>query len=254
MREQGVCLQRPYNGIGDWLMALACLKMAQRQRPEIPLYADYAKARALPALVPQAFGDSDVRIEPGHAPARARVTRDSLVYRKRPPENYIESMLLHLNDQTGLGIEYEHRLFPRFRAARRPGRYLVMVGQGKRRERHRKEWGSSNLQQLAQILGRHYEIRQIGGRWDAQLPGTTLSLRGAHFNQVRDQLAGARAFIGLENGMMILAGFLGIPQVTIYDGHSDPIRSDFDNHLKIAERIEPPAAAELIRPWIETCS
>ena len=245
-------LQRPYTGIGDWLMALTCLKFVNRQCPDTEIFVDFKSARVMPPIIEQAYDASDVQFRSGTGNADTVGTVDSLVYRNLPPENYIESMVLHLNRQTNLGIEYEHHVFPDFGFTRRHKDYIVMVGQGKRRDRHRKEWGCQNLAKLAQLLmDAGHDVRQIGGKWDKAILGCSRFLRGEQFVNVAHELAGARAFIGLENGMMVLAGFLGIPQATIYDGHSRPGRTDFDNHLKLADRIEPEDAARELLEWLQ---
>lgn len=247
-----ICLQRPYTGIGDWLMALTCLKFVNRQRPDTDIFVDFTSTRAMAPIIQQAYDASDVTFRPGIGVPETIHTTDSLVYRNLPPENYIESMVLHLNRQTNLGIEYEHHVFPDFGFTRRQNSYIVMVGQGKRRDRHRKEWGCQNLARLAHILiDAGHDVRQIGGKWDKQILGCSRFLRGEQFVNVAHELAGARAFIGLENGMMMLAGFLGVPQATIYDGHSLPGRTDFDNHKKFAGRIEPEAVARELLQWLD---
>lgn len=244
-------MQRPYAGIGDWLMALTCLKFVNRQRPDTTIFVDFKSARMLPPIIQEAYDASDVIFTRGIGAPDTIATKDSLVYRDLPPENYIESMVLHLNRQTGLGIEYEHHVFPDFGFTRRHNDYIVMVGQGKRRDRNRKEWGCQNLAKLARLfMDAGHDVRQIGGKWDKQIPGCSRFLRGEQFVNVAHELAGARAFIGLENGMMILAGFLGVRQATIYDGHSRPGRTDFCNHIKLADRIEPDAAARELLQWL----
>lgn len=250
-----VVIWRPYNGIGDWLFCLAVAKLLNRQRPDVELFVDFnlGNAYKLPDLVPQAFACSDVVYHTGRPASAARVTRDSLVYRAFPPENYIESTVLHLNDQTGVGIRYERHVFPDFGVRHTgDGDYVVMIAHGKRRERHRKEWGVANLSALARRLAdAGLRVVQIGASTDRRLEAADGHVLGAHFSTVADVLAGARAYVGLENGIAVLAGYLGVPQVTIYDGHSHPCRLDFERHLKIAERIEPPAAATRVLAWLD---
>jgi hypothetical protein len=250
-QRRSIVITRPFNGIGDWLMALNCVLFVNRQRPDVDVYVDFRAARTLPDLIPQAFAASNVRITSGRLPPRAKRTSDSLVYRKLPPQNYIESMVHHLNDQIDLGIEYERHVFPQFGIPRSKGDYIVMLSQGKRRVRGGKEWGTPNLQALAiQLIAAGIEVRQIGSRHDCPLTGVAVRHLGASFHTVAHVLASARAFVGLENGIMILAGFLRVPQVTIYDGASRPQRVDFDDQLKLTQRIEPPQAAAEVLKWL----
>lgn len=256
-----VTVTRPWDGIGDWLFCLAVLKMVNRQRPDVKLYVDFRAMRVragLPPLVRQLYDESDVRYHAGMGPPGTMTTADSLVYRKFPPVLYLESTVAHLNDQTGLGIRYEPGVYPTFRsAARAPkrGDYVVMVSQGKRRDRFRKEWGFANLHALGQRLAKAgVHLVQLGRAGDAHLTGVRSRVLGAHATDVVALLAGARAFVGLENGLSVLAGYLGTPQVTIYDGSSTPERLDFAGQAKITRRIEPPEAAAEILNWIKTGS
>lgn len=254
-------LTRPWDGIGDWLFALAVLKFVNRQRPDVALHVDFSARRAragLPPLVRQLYDQSDVAFTPTPGPPGGMVTADSLVYRAYPPANYIESTVLHLNAQTGLGIRYEPGVYPVFRAAAtvaQRGDYVVMVSQGKRRDRFRKEWGYANFHALALRLSRlGVPVVQLGKPSDAHLTGVRHRVLGAHAGDVVRLLSGARAFVGIENGLMVLAGYLGVPQVTIYDGAPNVDRTNFAGQAKIAARIEPPEAAAVISKWLQTGS
>jgi hypothetical protein len=254
-------LQRPWDGIGDWLFALAVLKFVNRQRPDVSVCVDFSAQRAragLPTLVRQLYELSDVRHVSGIGPPGGMVTADSLVYRKRPPELYLESVVEHLNDQTGLAIRYEPGVFPVFRTATpasHRGDYVVMVSQGKRRDRYLKEWGYANFAALSIRLARAgVHLVQLGKAGDGLLTGARSRVLGCHASDVVRLLAGARAFIGIENGLMVLAGYLGTPQLTIYDGASNPTRVDFAGQVKITRRIEAPEAAAAVLDWLRTGS
>lgn len=233
--------------------------MVNRQRPDLKVWVDFRASRVragLPPLVRQLYDESDLSYHAGMGPPGTMTTADSLVYRKFPPDSYIESTVCHLNDQTGLGIRYEPGIYPTFRSASRaPKRrdYVVMVSQGKRRDRYRKEWGTANFVTLARKLAASgVHLVQLGRASDAHLPGARSRMLGAHATDVVALLAGARAFVGVENGLMVLAGYLGTPQVTIYDGASNPCRCDFAGQAKITRRIEPPEAAAEISNWLQT--
>lgn len=253
-------MQRPWDGIGDWLFCLAVLKYVNRQRPGLPCFVDFSARRVragLPQVVRQLYEDSDVQYRPGIGPAGTLTTADSLVYRKWPPELYLESTVEHLNDQTGLGIRYEPGIYPKFRSARSGprGDHVVMVSQGKRRDRYLKEWGFVNFHALARMLARRgLRIVQIGRASDPHLQNVGHRCLGAHASDVVRLLSSARAFIGLENGIMVLAGYLGVPQVTIYDGASNPSRCNFEGQAKLTKKIEPPEAADRIFQWLQSGS
>lgn len=229
-------------------MALACLKFVNRQRPDVRCFVDFAAARNLPSLIPEAFEASDVYYAPGKPAGEPTwATRDSLVYRKWPPVSYIESMLVHLNDQTGLGLEFEPGVYPSWHAKREPRDYVVLISQGKRRARQLKEWGCDNFQALATLLTRAgYDVVQIGARIDMPLRDVSRHVLGQKFVDVLQVLARARGFIGIENGMMVLAGFLGVPQITIYDGDKGVMarapRCVFPHQVQLVGRTEPDEA------------
>ncbi len=239
-----ITIWRPFNGIGDWLMALACVKYVNRQRPDVQVFVDWqnVKVGKLPPLIPQLFLCSDAKFIPGRGPVTDPLTTDSLVYRKWPPDSFIESMVCHLNEQTGLGIRYEPGVHPYFGARHDPrGNYIAMIGHGKKRgARIGKDWGFENFSMLAELLrARGFDVVQIGAPLDQQIPAATDRLLGCDAKEVVKTLAGARAFVGIENGITVLAGFIGVPQFTVYDGHGCPTRMDFEAQIKILERIEP---------------
>lgn len=252
-----LCLTRPYNGIGDWLFCLAVLKLVNRQRPDIPIYVDFTVkgGLTLPRLVPEAFEASDVIYTAGRPVGPALFTNDSLVYRAYPPANYVESTVLHLNQQTGLNIEFEPDVLPSWGIQWEPpgSDYIVMISHGKRRDRHAKEWGYKNLDRLADMLASAgHKIIQVGSAHDGYLNAARDRYLGRPFHEVAPLLANARAYIGLENGIAVLAGWLGVPTCVIYDGHSWPDRLEAPRLCKIPERIEPGPAFERINTWLGT--
>ena len=248
-----VYVHRPYQGLGDWLFVLAVFKLVNQQRPDLKLWAKHRLPAGFPA---QAFHCSDVVWNAGTPPAPYAEAAD-LIYRKWPPDNYIESTVHNLNDLTGLSIEYRAGVYPKFRGAeRQPGDYVVMIGHGKKPNRGGREWGFDNFNALAHAVSHRYQIVQIGNTADHPLHNARTRLLGGRFRNVAAMLAGAKAFIGTENGLAVLAGYLGVPQVTIYDGYQleepypRPRRLDFAGQLKILERIEPPEAAERVLAWL----
>ena len=242
-----ITITRPFNGIGDWLFALGCIKYVNRQRPDVEVFVDFKRARHLPLLVPGLFELSDAVYKSG-APADSIETRDSLVYRKRPPELFLESTLLHLSDQTGIPLRYEHGVYPSFKVKSQPENYVVMIGHGKRRLEAGKEWGFENFSALAaKLLDMGVEVVQLGGDNDWRFPRANAYLMGARAEKVLRLLAGAKLFVGIENGLMVLSGYLGIPQVTVYNGNAYPTRVDFENQTKVTRRVTPDEVAEIVR-------
>jgi hypothetical protein len=242
-----VTITRPFNGIGDWLFALGCITQVNRQRPDVSVYVDFTRARNLPAIVPELYRLSDAQYLEGR-PSDSIVTTDSLVYRKRPPELFLESTLHHLNDQTGIDVKYEHGVYPSFGVRHESRGYVVMIGHGKRRVRDGKEWGFENFSALAaMLLDSGLEVVQIGAQNDWHFSRASSHVMSATAEKVVNVLAGARCFIGIENGLMVLAGYLGIPQITVYDGNGYPTRVDFEKQVKLTQRTEPAEVLEVVK-------
>jgi len=249
-------LHRRYQGFGDWLFALAVAKMVNRQHPNVRIHAVH---RATTGLQAQAWRHSDVRWTPSK-PQQPYTEVFELIYRKWPPNDYIESSVANWNDLTPWPLEYEPGLFPAFCGGKRwhgRGDYGVMVGHGKMTERGGREWGYPNWNTICTDLTKRVgPMVQIGHSVARPLRHARTRHLGRSFPEVVDILCGARFYLGPENGIMVLAGYLGVPQITIYDGHQveEPHnrcgRSSFDNHLKVAQRIEPPEALEEIAAWL----
>jgi hypothetical protein len=245
-----VHLYRGYQGLGDYLIALAALSIVQRQRPDIELWCTFRDPRG---IARGAFEASNLRYGDG-MPEGKRADVFDLIYRRLPPPCFIESTVMDFTDHTGVPIAHEPGVYPDFGVRRHHGKggYLVMMGHGLRRERRGKEWGCMNWQRLAHLLAPHYSIRQVGRCGDHVLAAARSIVLGRPFVEVADLLCGARAFIGLESGLMMLAGFLGVPQITIYDGGGNPDRSTFggQRQLKLRDPIEPPQAAAAIMEYL----
>lgn len=245
-----VAIARHHNGIGDWLFCLATLRWLRTQHPDVELIIDFRNA---PRIVQEAFGASDLIYEDVRlATDRADVSIPHLVYEFRSREPYLHGLARALGDAIGRHIEPDRNDLPFAHVQRvnpRP-KMLTTVGHGKGIKRGGKEWGRQNFVELAAQLGdAGFEIHQLGGPRDFEIPGVAHHL-GCTFPALAGLLVSARAFIGLENGLMVLAGFLRVPMVTIYDGAPGADRVDFDHHLKIREAISPIAALERITQWL----
>lgn len=241
-----VSLTREFAGIGDWLMALAVLKLLNRQHPDVEAYVSFETPREpMPELVPQAFAASDVRYRVGVPKWPCRRT-GHLVYTRRGPKPFIEDMVDVFTQRTGIKLTYEP-VYPTFRRTVPPGQgYIVMASQGKRGKDRGKEWGVHNFAALAEILAADHEIVQIGGKFDAPLPAASRRYLGQPFDTVASVLTGARLFIGIEDGLTVLAGYLGVPLLTLYCGTGSPDRLTFERHTKLRERLPPNVVASTV--------
>lgn len=236
-------LTRDFSGFGDWLFSLAVMRLVQRQRPDVEIHVSFrTTGEPLQPIVPEAFAASDLEFRLG-VPSKLHLSTGHFVYTRRSSATYIADMVEVLNARTGLGIVHAPA-YPVFRFPQpRERGYVALVSQGKGSATP-KDWGTANFSKLAELLADHVELVQIGARGDAPLPGVSRRILGESFTRVAQALAGARAFVGIENGMMVLAGFLRVPQLTIYCNTGRPDRVAFDNHIKIRDRAAPAAVAE----------
>lgn len=250
-------VHRRYQGFGDWLFALAVCKMVNRQRPDVELVVHHRLRNGLPA---QAWRVSDVRYRSARPSRRDFCDVYELIYRKWPPNGYIESTVANWNDLTPWPIEYEPGVYPEFRNTppRSNGGFALMVGHSKMTERGNREWGHVNWRALATDLSRTMPVIQVGAARDLHLPNVSARYLGDTFVQLVRLMRSCRFYCGPENGLTVLAGYLGVPQVTMYDGHQvDPPfnraeRLDFADHLKIERPVEPPEAYEEVMTWLES--
>lgn len=245
-----VQIARHHNGIGDWLFCLAALRWLRSQHPDVELIIDFRNA---PRVVQEAFAASDLVYEDAReTTARADVSIPHLVYPMKSNEPYMTGIARGLSEAVARRIEPDNTDLP-FRQLQRVSplaRVLSMVGHGKGVRRGGKEWGRENFAELAEEFVAHgFEIRQVGGPRDFVIPGVAHYL-GCSFVALAGILLSARAFVGLENGLMVLAGFLRVPMVTIYDGAPGADRVAFEQHLKIREPVSPSEALERITTWL----
>lgn len=194
------------------------------------------------------------------APPQPYLDLWELIYRKWPPAGYIASTAQNWTDETGLALEHEPGVFPRFGPQSSPltwrgGGYVAMVAHGKTTERGGREWGWQNWAALADELARHVPVVQVGKITDRPLRAACGRYLGRRFLDVARVLCGARYYVGPENGIAVLAGFLGVPHAVVYDGYqTDPPlarqdRLDFARELKIVERLEVLEVLERLHTW-----
>lgn len=243
-------IARHHNGVGDWIMVLAALRWLRKQHPDVELVIDFRNA---PHIVQEAFAASDLIFEDARTCTdRPDVSIGHLVYPLRGAEPYMTGIARMLSDVTGRRIEPDRNDLP-FAKIARPvpdARAFSIVGHGKGITRGGKEWGRENFTALSVLLLElGYELRQVGGARDFPLPGAAHCLGGT-FAAAASLLLSTRAFIGIENGLMVLAGFLRMPLVTIYDGAPGAERIDFDRHLKITPHASPRAVLNEITQWL----
>lgn len=240
-------ITRNYAGIGDWLMTLAVLKMLNRQRPDVDVHVSFETPREpMPAIVPEAFAASDVRFSTV-PPGPPYVQTGHFVYTggRHRTAPWIEDMVEILGLRTGIRIRYEEGVFPTFVYPAPTERgYVALISQGKGVNR-RKEW--DGFQALAHILAAQgVPLVQIGAKNDQPLEAVADRRLGQPFDIVAKTLAGARCFVGIENGLMVLAGFLGVPQITLYCGAGSPDRLRFERQIQARDRYSPEEIAELV--------
>lgn len=247
-----VQIARHHNGIGDWWLVLAALRWLRAQHPDVELVIDFRNA---PRIVQEAYAASDLIYDDAREnDARPDIAIPHLVYPIKSSEPYMSGIARVLGDAVGRHIEPNLADLP-FQNLKRVSplaRALAMVGHGKGVKRGGKEWGRDNFTALAEeFILQGFEIRQVGGPRDFVIPKLGVAhYLGCSFAALAGVLLSARAFVGLENGLMVLAGFLRVPMVTIYDGAPGADRVSFEQHLKIREPVSPGEALERITAWL----
>ncbi|HZF28699.1 MAG TPA: hypothetical protein VE907_06260 [Gammaproteobacteria bacterium] len=250
-----ILVQRRADGVGDWLFMLACIKHYNAQASDVMFYVDFelrARSnvdRSLPPIIRQAFEASDVTWY--RADDLAGIEFDlvipHVVYKIREDVPYLESMLANLVSQIGRDVRYNPELLPRFifpELADRPRKYMVTVSQGKRETAH-KDWQRSRFAELTyEISKRGVDVVHLGLTGDARLTYATRAFMGCSFDTVAGALAGAGLFVGLENGLAVLASWLGIPTVVLYMGGA---YQGTDTRIN---RWSGPAIARMVRPGV----
>ena len=249
-----VLLKRRNDGVGDWLFMLACIKHYNRAHPWMHFYVDFEVAARenvespLPPIIRELYEQSDVT---WYVPELDRydVVVPHVVYRMHDERTYIESMLAQLVTLTGRDVKYDPELVPRFiypELEQRPRNYVALVSRGKRTTSF-KDWPRSRFEELGDALRADgFEIMQIGREGDPRLASSrgTPAAIDCSLDTVAGALAGARLFVGLENGLAVLASWLGTPTIVIYQG------GDFESAGRRAKRWCGPVVAKMNRPGV----
>lgn len=257
-----VLLRRRGDGVGDWLFMLACIKHYARD-PRVEFYVDFeVPAREnvespLPPIIRELYEQSDVSwYIHEHAPEDYDVVIPHVVYKRGDKRTYVESMLAQIITATGIDTPYRPELFPRFvypeigrlpwAAVGRPDpKYIALVSAGKRTTAF-KDWSRGATDEVGAKLAAvaNVDIAHIGRSGDPRLSCSHWRFFDCSLDTVAGLLAGARLFIGLENGMSVLASWLGTPTIVLYQGGGAQSARDR------AARWCGPAAAKIIHPAV----
>jgi ADP-heptose:LPS heptosyltransferase len=248
-----VLIRRRSDGIGDWLFLLACIKHYNKQRPGVRFYVDFELPQRervnveLSPLVLDAFKNSDVVWYEPVPGQHYDATLQHVVYQQRSDVPYVESMLAQLVSATGMDVAYDPECLPKFiypELADRPRKYIATVSKGKAATAF-KDWGRSRFDELAsQFLACGYDIAQLGLTGDPRLASATSRWFGCSFDTVCGLLAGARLFVGLENGISVLASWLGTPTIVVY---GSALNTEGGKAINKARRWCGPAIACMVR-------
>lgn len=262
-----IYINRTYYGFGDWVMFGSVIKMINNQFPD---RAVHFNLQGLSSWLTALMSYSDIK-------AYATINQSNpvdydyhvnhLVYRPAGMHgnNLIHDMVLELNRQTGLGLEYEPNTFMCYRGPKydvqvhRP--YVVLPSQGNTdiRSSVPKEWGSDgeNWDDLALLLkARGIPTIQVGSGSDVRLKNVTRSALGASFPAFHGVVADAGVVVALQNGLMHYAGHQGVRTYTIYRYAGDPTRpchTQYPNQIPlVTEYVEPEEVCERIMEYLKT--
>jgi ADP-heptose:LPS heptosyltransferase len=231
-----VLFRRHGDGIGDWFLMLQALKHINRQHPDIECFIDFdlkpigGRARYLPHLVRDAFAASDVAwktLSMGKPEHGFDLEIPHVVYgRHRKDATYLEGMLEQLAEALDRELVCDPELVPEFRFDRETPwaerAYFAFQPQSKSETRW-KEWGMSRFEELGARI--HDELGlgvvQLGASDDHYLMGFPCDrFLGAPFSIVAAVLKGAIGFVGLENGIAVLASLLRVPSMICLTQHN----------------------------------
>jgi hypothetical protein len=219
-------LRRHGDGIGDWFLMLQAMKHVNVQHPGVELYVDFTleprgrrKPRDLSPLVREAFEASDVRWKPITSGVLGCVTVPHLVYGRTEARPYAEGMVAALAEAASLELVYDVRCRPCFTLPEMECFPYFALGTQSKPDNAFKNWGIENFQRLSRriVVELGHRVIQVGARDEYRLTGFAVGARlGGSFATVASLIGQARAFIGLENGLAVLANFLGVPHFIAY--------------------------------------
>lgn len=259
-------MRRYGDGVGDWLFMLTCIKHFNAQHPDVEVFVDFtldvrrAMARKLPSIIREAYYASDVLfsehgvdVVPGYD-----VVVPHAIYTffhagaVGPP--YVESMLERLGALTGRPMRYDPQCVPHFEVSHvdcAAGQYLATVSCGKKQTAH-KDWAPRNFSELAALVARNLKtpVAQLGSVGDWPIAAPVISFLGLPFATVAGVLAGASCFVGIENGLAVLALMIGTPTLVIYRNERNMPRLV---HPKLTKLLNPevPAVFDYVKEKLE---
>lgn len=232
---------RNWSGVGDWIMAMTVLKMVNRQYPDIDIYLNVmAKNRftagsgyeMIPPLVQEVVKEFDVKINgfvqmPKHRAYTLHFDYISghMGYEKNG-KNFIEGMVDQFNIRTGLELEYEPDVFAQYQGegteydnttdSLKP--YVLIQSCSKMRSRGRqgKDYGYDNMCEIAERVGAHVNMIQIGQLTDYRIPNIEAVL-GGDLSTLHKLMVNSIGFIGMDGGLGVYASHHGVKQFIIYE-------------------------------------
>jgi hypothetical protein len=257
---------RDYSGLGDWIMAVAVLKMVNHQYPDMDIFIH---RRNTTPLIRDIVEHSGLRFagwrsgrwrrdEFDHVSGHMlyaeifRETRRGRVLER----HFIEDMVLTFNQYTGLDLCYEADTFCTFTGAEEPvdvpADYILMVSSGKRwMYTGGKDWRRRRFRALAERLALHLPVVQIGAAGDPPLPAARHHYLGPPLASLHFLMRRSRFFVGLDNGLSHWAGHHGFPTFTIFCGRFEhPVHSAYPGQIPVVAR-DVAAVYEAIRAGAE---
>lgn len=234
-------LRRQANGIGDWLFMLAAIKHVNEAYPDVEVLVDFRSGeQAFVPLIREAYKASDVECSVWTG-QHTRFDREieHVIYpteRNANGQPYIAGMVAQISRVLGAKISYDRELVPRFVYPIAPPdpehpEGVIAIAPGFKLKV--KDWTFPRFEGLAGVLRQDLpdtELVQVGAKGERPIRCTRPCL-GLSFPDLASILGGSRCVVTHENGIAVLAGFLGVPQVTIYM-RGDMRRLGFDERAR----------------------
>jgi len=214
-------------------MAGSVIKMLNFQYPNIEVhFSTYASTE----FIRSAMGSTDVAfkwvdVDPFTGPlSEYQYVTGHMIYsptQKVRGLHFIHGMVETFNKNTGLELAYQPEVFAKtVRDKRVPTPlqpYVVMPATGRvvQSSWAGKEWGVDNFQELANLLSEHYAIVQVGSDGDPDLECATVRYKGCSAEEVSYLLRGSALYVGIVNGLCVLAGQNNVKAYVVYCGGAE---------------------------------
>lgn len=230
---------RTFSGIGDWMMALSVLKMVNIQFPDIDIYLNLKgkivsrrrrEATDLPNITNQIIDNFDVKLAGKiYETDLLKLIPDydyvtgNMAYSKKDDKFFVESMVDRFNKNTGLGLVYMPDINAKYTGKpvefddHMPKPYILIQSCSKKGSiaRRWKDYGTKNMQILANKLKKLFTVIQVGAFGDIELNGISNFL-SPPLPRLHYLITNSLAFVGLDGMLGVFSSYHKVKHYIIY--------------------------------------